>query len=50
VERGNILMFGPSRQLASLPDATPLQWCMRWDIISLVKSVNLIRVKRLLFQ
>jgi len=26
--------------------ATPLQWSMRWDIISLVHSVNLIRANK----
>jgi len=32
---------GLSRATVSI--ATPLQWSMRWDITSLVQSVNLIR-------
>jgi len=42
VERGNIFMVGPG----DINIATPLQLSMRWDIISLVQSVNLICAKK----
>jgi len=37
--------YGRSRATVSI--ATPQQWSMQWDIISLVQGVNLIRAKSL---
>jgi len=42
VERGSICMVGPT----TVSIAMPLQWSMRWDITSLVQSVNLIRAQK----
>jgi len=42
-ERGSIFMVRPR---ATVSIATRLQWRMRWNITSLVQSVNLIRTKK----